>query len=161
MSPIVITWVAGGWLELSSYCLIFRAIKEQNHNYIVNCSSPQAGFNVRYWLHCQSFLLELKNLNKLCGSQYLVAQCSLFNFFLKLLEWCWRFSEGYLNNFSTELSTEIFDCCLRNFLIQEKQNGNVVSTSHWIRLVFTPVHKASPHYITRWTQIMVLTTLIK
>ena len=48
---------------------------------------------------------------------------------------CWRFSEGYLNNFSTELSSQIFNCCPRNFLIQEKQNGNVVSTSHWIRPV--------------------------
>ena len=56
--------------------------------------------------------------------------------FHKLLDqWWWRFSEGYLNNFSTELSTQIFDCCPRNFLIQEKQNGNVVSTSHWIRPV--------------------------
>ena len=74
-----------------------------------------------------------KNLNKLCGSQYPVAQCSLFKFFLKLLDQqCLRFSEGYLNNFSTELSTQIFDCCPRNFLIQEKQNGNVVGTSHWI-----------------------------
>ena len=56
------------------------------------------------------------------------------NFFLKLLDQrCWRFFEDYLNNFSTELSTQI--CCPRNFLIQEKQNGNVVSTSHWIRPV--------------------------
>ena len=78
----------------------------------------------------------LSNLNKLRGSQYPVAQCSLFKFFLKLLDqWCWRFSEGYLNNFSTELSSQMFDCCPRNILIQEKQNGNVVSTSHWIRPV--------------------------
>ena len=61
---------------------------------------------------------------------------SLFDIFLS----CWTndvedFFEGYLNNFSTELSSQIFDCCPRNFLIQEKQNGNVVSTSHWIRLV--------------------------
>ena len=70
-----------------------------------------------------------KNLNKL--------PCSLFTFFLKLLDQqCWRFSEGYLNNFSTELSYQIFDCCPRNFSIQEKQNGNVVSNSHWIRPVF-------------------------
>ena len=48
-----------------------------------------------------------KNLNKLHGSQYPVTQYSLFKFFLKLLD----------------------------FLIQEKQNGNVVSTSHWIRPV--------------------------
>ena len=78
-----------------------------------------------------------KKLNKLHGSQYPVAQCSLFKFFLKLLDQrCWTFSKGYLNNFSTELSSQIFDCCPRNFLIQEKQNGNVVSTSHWIRPVF-------------------------
>ena len=51
------------------------------------------------------------------------------NFFLKLLDQgCWRFSKGYLNNFSTELSTQIFDCCPRNFLIQEGRIGNVVST---------------------------------
>ena len=75
------------------------------------------------------------NLNKLHGSQYPVAQCSIFKFFLKLLDQrCWRFFEGYLNNFSTELSSQIFGCP-RNFLIQEKQNGNVVSTSHWIRPV--------------------------
>ena len=43
--------------------------------------------------------------------------------------------QSYLSNFSTELSSQIFDCCPRNFLIQEKQNGNVVSTSHWIRPV--------------------------
>ena len=41
----------------------------------------------------------------------------------------------YLNNFSTKLSSQIFDCYPRNFLIQEKQNGNVVSTSPWIRPV--------------------------
>ena len=39
--------------------------------------------------------------------------------------------------FSTELSTQIFDCCPRNFLIQEEKIGNVVSTSHWIRPVLT------------------------
>ena len=50
-------------------------------------------------------------------------------------KWCGRFSEGYLNDFSTKLSSQIFDWCPRNFLIQEKQNGNVVSTSHWIRPV--------------------------
>ena len=64
--------------------------------------------------------------------------CSLFKFFLKLFnQRCWRFSEGYLNNFSTELSTQIFDCCPRNFLIQEERISNVVSTSHWIRPVET------------------------
>ena len=90
-----------------------------------------------------------KNINELCGSQYPVAQCSLFKFFLKLLDqWCWRFSEGYLNNFSTELSSQIFDCCPRNFLIQEKQNGNVVSTSHWIR----PVSKVSAEGHSHWHQ---------
>ena len=65
--------------------------------------------------------------------------CTIFvnSFFLKLLDQqCWRFSEGYLNNFSTKLSSLIFDCYPRNFLIQEKQNGNVISTSHWIRPVF-------------------------
>ena len=61
---------------------------------------------------------------------------SLFKFFLKFLDQrCWRFSEGYLNNFSTELLSQISDCCPTNFLIQEKQNDNVVSTSHWIRPV--------------------------
>ena len=70
--------------------------------------------------------------------------CSLFKFFLTLLDqWCWRFSEGYLNNLSTKLSSQIFDCCLRNFLIQEKQNGNVVSTSHWIRPVQMVIREAS------------------
>ena len=83
---------------------------------------PQVGFNVRYWLHLQHHWSKnfFKNLNKLHGSQYPVAQCSYSIFFLKLLDQrCW-----------------IFDFCPRNFLIQEKQNGNVVSTSHWIR----PVH---------------------
>ena len=49
----------------------------------------------------------------------------------------WIFSEDYLNNFSTELSSQIFDCCPRNFLIEEERIGNVVSTSHWIRPVST------------------------
>ena len=56
--------------------------------------------------------------------------------FIKFLDQqCWRFSEVYLNNFSTELSSQIFDCCPRNFLIQEERIGYVVSTSYWI----TPV----------------------
>ena len=100
---------------------------------ILNEAFTRVGFNVRYP----------------------VAQCSLFKFFLKLLDQqCWRFSEGYLNNFSTELSTQIFDCCPRNFLIQEKQNGNVVSTSHWIRPViymnvaFFKIEHACDHYCT-------------
>ena len=57
------------------------------------------------------------------------------NFFLSCWTMMLKISEVYLNNFSTELSSQIFDCCPRNFLIQEKQNGNVVSTSHWIRPV--------------------------
>ena len=40
-----------------------------------------------------------------------------------------KISEGYLNNFSTELSTQIFNCCPRNLLIQEERIDNVVSTS--------------------------------
>ena len=46
------------------------------------------------------------------------------------------FPKGYLNNFSTELSSQIFDCCPRNFLIQEERISNVVSTSHWIWPVY-------------------------
>ena len=57
-------------------------------------------FNSRYWLHCQSFLLEFKglnlrwqfsgdiiwkNMNKLISSKYLVAQFLWTNFFLS----CW------------------------------------------------------------------------
>ena len=77
-----------------------------------------------------------KNLNKLCCATGYWLPCSLFKFFLKFLDQqCWRFSEGYLNNFSTELSSQICDCCPRNFLIQEERIGNVVSTSHWIRPV--------------------------
>ena len=74
-----------------------------------------------------------KNLNKLhCTTGYWLPH-SLFKFFLKLFDqWCWRFSEDYLNNFSNKLSCQIFDCCPRNFLIQEERIGNVVSTSHWI-----------------------------
>ena len=77
-----------------------------------------------------------KNLNKLhCATGYWLPY-SFFKFFLKLLDQqCWRFSEGYLNNFSTKLSSQIFNCCPRNFLIQEERIGNVVSTSHWIRPV--------------------------
>ena len=44
-------------------------------------------------------------------------------------------TKGYLNNFSNELSSQIFEYCPRNIFIQEKQNGNVVSTTHWIRPV--------------------------
>ena len=77
-----------------------------------------------------------KNLNKLhCSTGYWLLR-SLFKFFLKFLDqWCWRFCESYLSNFSTKLSSQIFDCCPRNFLIQEERIGNVVSTSHWIRPV--------------------------
>ena len=69
-------------------------------------------------------------MNKLhCATQYWLPR-SLFKFFVKLLDQrCWRFSEGYLNNFSTELSTQIFDCCPRNLLIQEERIDNVVNTS--------------------------------
>ena len=35
--------------------------------------------------------------------------------------------------------TQIFDCCPRNFLIQEERIGNVVSTSHWIRLCIVSI----------------------
>ena len=82
-----------------------------------------------------------KNLNKLhCATGYWLPS-SLSKFFLKLLDQrCWRFSKGYLNNFSTELSTQIFDCCPRNFLIQEEMIGDVVSTSHWIRPVVGACH---------------------
>ena len=77
-----------------------------------------------------------KNLNKLfCATGYWLP-CSLFKFFLKFLDQrYWRFSEGYLNSFSTELSSQICDCFPRNFLIQEGRIGNVVSTSQWIRPV--------------------------
>ena len=84
-----------------------------------------------------SFVQKLKKiLNKLhCATGYWLP-CSLFKIFLKFLDQqCWRFSEGYLNNFSTELSPKIFDCCPRNFLIQEERISNVVSTSHWIQPV--------------------------
>ena len=42
----------------------------------------------------------------------------------------WINYDEKLFNFSTELSSQIIYCCPRNFLIREKQNGNVVSTSH-------------------------------
>ena len=73
-----------------------------------------------------------ENLNKLiCAIGYWLA-ISLLTFFLKVLDqWCHQFSEGYLSNFSTELSSQIFDICPRNFVIQEERIGNVVSTSHW------------------------------
>ena len=78
-----------------------------------------------------------KNVKKLIGSQYPFAQISFFTFFLTVLDRrCHKFSKGYSSNFSTELSSQIFDCCPRNFLIQEERIGNVVSTSHWIRPVF-------------------------
>ena len=62
-----------------------------------------------------------KNLNKLhCAKGYWLP-ISLFKFFLKLLDQqCWRFSKGYLNNFSTELSSQIFDCYPRNFYSRSK-----------------------------------------
>ena len=70
-------------------------------------------------------------MNKLIGSQYPIAPISLFTFFLKVLDQqCDKFPKGYPSNFSTELSSQIFDCCPRNFLIQEERIGNVVSTSH-------------------------------
>ena len=61
---------------------------------------------------------------------------SLFKFFLKFLDqWCYRFSKGYPNNFSTKLSSQICDCCPRNFLVQEESIGNVVSSTNWITSV--------------------------
>ena len=50
---------------------------------------------------------------------------------------CHKFSKSYPSNFSTEFSSQIFDCCPRNFLIQEERIGNVVSTMNWI----TPVYR--------------------
>ena len=94
----------------------------------------QVGFNVRYWLHCQSFFFLLRVSLVQQGIDYHLVYS---NFFLKVLDqWCHKFSEGYLSNFSTELSSQIFYFCHRNFLIQEERIGNVVSTSHWI----TPVY---------------------
>ena len=76
--------------------------------------------------------LKKKIDHKNCATGYWLA-LSLFNFFRKVLdEWCHIFSEHYPSNFSTELSSEIFDCFNRNFLIQEGGIGNVVSNSHWI-----------------------------
>ena len=43
-----------------------------------------------------------------------------------------------------KLSSQIFDCCPRNFLIQEKQNGNAVSSSHRIRPVFECINSHHP-----------------
>ena len=118
---------------LSSWIKKFLGQQSQNLRWQLGGESIQVTFgNLQ---HRWSKNLR-KNLNKLHGSQYPVAQYSFFKFFLKLFDqWCWRFSKGYLNNFSTELSSQIFDFCPRNFLIQEQQNGNVVSTSHWIRPV--------------------------
>ena len=81
--------------------------------------------------------LKKKLVHKNCATGYWLP-LSLFNFFLMFLDQrCWRFSEGYPNNFSTGLLSQIFDCCPRNFLIQEERIGNVVSTTNWI----TPVIK--------------------
>ena len=54
-----------------------------------------------------------------------IVKATLRIFRITLLE---VISKGYLN-FSTELSSQIFDCCPRKFLIQEERIGNVVSTS--------------------------------
>ena len=71
---------------------------------------------------------------------------SLFTFFLKVLnQQCHIFSKGYFSNFSTDLSSQIFDCYPRNFVIQEEGFGNVVSTSHWI----TPVSESLLQYSQR------------
>ena len=85
-----------------------------------------------------------KKIEKLYGSQYPVAQCSLFNFFLKSLDQrCWRFSKVYLNNFYTELSSQIFDCHPRNFLIQK---GKYWQCSQYLTLnptCATPLHQVN------------------
>ena len=66
---------------------------------------------------------------KNCATGYWLP-LSLFKLFLKLLDqWCHKFSKGYMDDFSTNLSPQIFDCCPRNW------SGNVVSTSHWNRSV--------------------------
>ena len=80
--------------------------------------------------------LKKKLVHKNCAAAYWLP-LSLFTFFLKLLgQWCYRFFEGYPHNFSTELSSQIFDCCPRNFLIQEERIYYVVSTTNWITPVF-------------------------
>ena len=79
--------------------------------------------------------LKKKIVHKNCATGFWLP-LSLFKLFLKVLDQqCHKFSKGYLSNFSTELSSQTFDCCPRNFLIQEETIRNVVSTSHWI----TPV----------------------
>ena len=79
--------------------------------------------------------LKKECVHKHCAIGYWLP-LSLFKFFLKVLDQqCHKFSEGYPSNFSTELSSQISECCSRKFLIQEERIGNVVSTSHWI----TPV----------------------
>ena len=79
------------------------------------------------WCH----LLYLKN----CATVYWLA-LRFFKFILNFLnQQCNKFSKSYSNNFSTDLSSQIFYCCPRNFLIQEERIGNVVSTTNWI----TPV----------------------
>ena len=95
-----------------------------------------------------------KNVNKLIGSQYSFAQISFFTFFLTVLDRrCYKFSEGYPSNFSTEWSSQIFYCCPRNFVIQEERIGNVVSTSHWIRPVYRSAHELSAYLHRLWHMI--------
>ena len=98
--------------------------------------------------HCWSKTLR-KNVNKLIGATGYWLPISLLTFFLKVLDqWCQKCSEGYLSNFSTDLSSQILDCCPRNFVIQEERFGNVVNTSHWITPVYTHCrrHVTQQHY---------------
>ena len=74
------------------------------------------------------------------GTDYLAVYS---NYFLS----CWTNDvEDFLKITWIISPSQIFDCCPRNFLIQEERIGNVVSTSHWIRPVNTakwylPVNK--------------------
>ena len=72
--------------------------------------------------------LKKKCVHKNCATGYWLP-LSLFNFLLNILDQRCHifsifstfsiFSSHYLSNFSTEFSSQIFDCCHRNFLFQE------------------------------------------
>ena len=121
------------WLPCQSFFLNYKVSRTVIKNLRWQIGEEITQITLENLWHRWSKTLR-KNVNKLIGSQYPFAQISFFTFLLKVLNW--QCHKGYSSNFSTELSSQIFDCCPRNFLIQEERIGNVVSTSNWIRPVY-------------------------
>ena len=85
------------------------------------------------WHHWSNNLKKISS-QKLCNRVLTITH--LIIIFLKVFRPVMiQIFKGYPNNFSAKLSSQIFKCYARNFLIHEERIGNVVITTNWI----TPV----------------------